>query len=98
MGPTSAGAGGSTRRSAGARRARTATREVRAARGRASLRVALAAPRVHHAPRKLYALTVAVQARDPLMFGPAGRLELRDPSAPSLGIVVCPARSFLEVL
>jgi L-Ala-D/L-Glu epimerase / N-acetyl-D-glutamate racemase len=32
---------------------------------------------------------------EPLMFGPAGRLELRDPMAPGLGIVVRPDRSFL---
>lgn len=35
---------------------------------------------------------------EPLMFGPGGRLELPDPSAPGLGLVVRPERGFLEVL
>jgi hypothetical protein len=35
---------------------------------------------------------------EPLMFGPAGRLELPDPAAPGLGLDVRPDRSFLEVL
>lgn len=43
-------------------------------------------------------LLTADVCEEPLMFGRAGQLELRDPSAPGLGIVVRPDRSFLEVL
>jgi L-alanine-DL-glutamate epimerase-like enolase superfamily enzyme len=35
---------------------------------------------------------------EPLLFGPAGQLALRDPSAPGLGIVVRPDRAFLQAL
>jgi L-alanine-DL-glutamate epimerase-like enolase superfamily enzyme len=41
-------------------------------------------------------LLAADVCEEPLMFGPAGRLRLRDPSAPGLGIAVRSDRAFLE--